>query len=43
MAKDKIRPITACSFNCRNSAGFSASAFNKLMCNVTGNCYEICD
>jgi hypothetical protein len=33
--------ITACSFNCRDSAGFSVSAFNKLMCNLTGKCLEI--
>ena len=33
--------ITACSFNCRDSASFNISAFNKFMCNLTGKCLEI--
>jgi hypothetical protein len=33
--------ITACSFNCRVIAGISVSAFNKLLCNLTGKCLEI--
>lgn len=27
--------------NCRDSASFSVSAFNKLLCNMTEKCYEI--
>jgi len=32
--KEKLPPI-ACSFNCRDNAGFSVSASNKLLCNLT--------
>ena len=33
--------ITVGIFYCRDSAGFSVTAFNKLMCNLTGKCLEI--
>lgn len=39
--KRKHETLTACSFNCRDSADFSVLAFNKLMCNLTGKCLEI--
>ena len=35
--KRKHETLTACSFNCRYSARFNVSAFNKLMCNLIGN------
>jgi len=35
------RAHTACSFNCRDSAGFNVSAFNNLRCNLTGKYFEI--
>jgi len=35
------RHITACSFNCRDSADFGVSTFNKPMCNLTDLCFEI--
>lgn len=42
---DKVRqeeqPITGGIFYCRYSAGFIASAFNKLSCNLTGQYSEI--
>jgi len=38
---DKNRQhLTACSFNCRDSKSFSVSAFNKLLCNLTGKCLK---
>ena len=33
--------LTGGIFYCRDSAGFSVSAFNKLSCNLTGQCFEI--
>jgi hypothetical protein len=33
--------VTGGIFYCRDSAGFSVSAFNKLSCNLTGKCFEI--
>ena len=39
---DKNRQcITGGIFYCRDSAGFSVSASNKLSCNLTGQCSEI--
>jgi hypothetical protein len=39
---DKNRQcITGGIFYCRDSAGFSVSASNKLLCNLTGQCFEI--
>ncbi len=39
---DKNRQcITDGIFYCRDSAGFSVSASNKLSCNMTGKCFEI--
>lgn len=35
------QPITGDIFYCRDSAGFSVSASNKLSCNLTGQCFEI--
>jgi len=40
--KDKNRQcITSGIFYCRDSAGFSVLASNKLSCNLTGQCFEI--
>jgi len=36
-----LQPITGGIFYCRDSAGFSGSAFNKLSSNMTGQCFEI--
>ena len=33
--------LTGGIFYCRDSAGFSVSASNKLLCNLTGQCSEI--
>ena len=33
--------LTSGIFYCRDSAGFSVSASNKLLCNLTGQCFEI--
>ncbi len=39
---DKNRQcITGGIFYCRDSASFSVSASNKLLCNLTGQCFEI--
>jgi len=39
---DKNRQcITGGIFYCRDSAGFSVSASNKLSCSLTGQCFEI--
>ena len=39
---DKNRQcITGGIFYCRDSAGFSVSASNILLCNLTGQCFEI--
>lgn len=39
---DKNRQcITGGIFYCRDSAGFSVSASNKLTCNLTVKCFEI--
>jgi phosphatidylserine/phosphatidylglycerophosphate/cardiolipin synthase-like enzyme len=35
------QPITGGIFYCRVSANFSVSASNKLLCNLTGQCFEI--
>lgn len=35
------RHITSGMFYCRDSAGFSVSASNKLSCNLTGQCFEV--
>ena len=37
----EIRHIICGIFYCRDSAGFSVSASNKLSCNLTGRCFEI--
>ncbi len=37
----EAQPITGGIFYCRDSAGFSVSASNKLSCNMTGQCFEI--
>jgi len=33
--------VTGGIFYCRDSVGFSVSASNKLLCNLTGQCFEI--
>jgi len=33
--------VTGGIFYCRDSASFSVSASNKLLCNLTGQCFEI--
>jgi hypothetical protein len=33
--------VTGGIFYCRDSAGFSVSASNKLSCNLTDKCFEI--
>ncbi len=33
--------LTGGIFYCRDSAGFSVCASNKLSCNLTGQCFEI--
>jgi hypothetical protein len=33
--------VTGGIFYCRDSAGFSVSASNKISCNLTGKCFEI--
>jgi len=33
--------VTGGIFYCRDNAGFSVSASNKLSCNLTGQCFEI--
>jgi len=33
--------VTGGIFYCRDSAGFSVSASNKLLCILTGQCFEI--
>jgi len=39
--KTEHQAVTGGIFYCRDSAGFSVSAFNKLWCNLTGQCFEI--
>jgi len=40
--KDKEAQQPTCGiFYCRDCAGFSVSASNKLLCNLTGQCFEI--
>ncbi len=39
--KTEHQAVTGGIFYCRDSAGFSVSAFNKLSCNLTGQCFEI--
>ena len=39
--EENNQPITGGIFYCRDSAGFSVSASNKLSCNLTGQCFEI--
>jgi len=42
MTEDKNgQLVTGGIFYCRDSAGFSVSASNKLSCNLTGQCFEI--
>ena len=42
ITKDKNgQLVTGGIFYCRDSAGFSVSASNKLLCNLTGQCFEI--
>ncbi|MFA7360443.1 MAG: hypothetical protein WC139_05340 [Candidatus Kapaibacterium sp.] len=42
--KDKnAQLVTGGIFYCRDSAGFSVSASNKLSCNMTGQRFEICN
>jgi len=38
---NKRQQLTGGIFYCRDSAGFSVSASNKLSCNLTGQCFEI--
>jgi hypothetical protein len=33
--------VTGCIFYGRDCAGFSVSAYNKLSCNLKGQCFEI--
>lgn len=33
--------LTRSIFYCRGGAGFSVSTSNKLLCNLTGQCFEI--
>jgi len=37
----EFQVLTGGIFYCRDSAGFSVSAFNKLSWNLTGQCFEI--
>ena len=39
--KTERQLVTGGIFYCRDSAGFSVSASNKLSCNLTGQCFEI--
>jgi len=39
--KTEHQAVTGGIFYCRDSAGFSVSSFNKLSCNLTGQCSEI--
>ena len=39
--KTEHQAVTGGIFYCRDSAGFSVSSFNKLSCNLTGQCPEI--
>ena len=39
--KTEHQAVTGGIFYCRDSAGFSVSASNKLSCNLTGQCFEI--
>jgi len=39
--KRKHETLTGGIFYCRDSAGFSVSTSNKLLCNLTGQCFEI--
>ena len=42
ISKDKNgQLVTGGIFYCRDSAGFSVLASNKLSCNLTGQCFEI--
>ncbi|NLE06246.1 MAG: hypothetical protein GX638_15780 [Crenarchaeota archaeon] len=38
---NELQPITGGIFYCRDSAGFSVSASNKLSCNLRGQYFEI--
>ena len=40
-AKYNAQLVTGGIFYCRDSAGFSVSATNKLSCILTGQCFEI--
>ncbi len=39
--KTEHQAVTCGIFYCRDIASFSVSAFNKLSCNLTGQCFEI--
>jgi hypothetical protein len=39
--KKNTQLVTRGIFYCRDSAGFSVSASNKISCNLTGQCFEI--
>jgi len=39
--KTEHQAVTGGIFYCRDSAGFSVSASNKLSCNLTGLCFKI--
>jgi hypothetical protein len=39
--KTEHQAVTGGIFYCRDSAGFSVSASNKLSCILTGQCFEI--
>ena len=39
--KTEHQAVTGGIFYCRDSAGFSVSASNKLSCKLTGQCFEI--
>ena len=42
LRNDKNGQLVTCGiFYCRDSAGFSVSASNKLLCNLTVKCFEI--
>jgi hypothetical protein len=39
--KTEHQAVTGGIFYCRDSANFSVSTSNKLLCNLTGKCFEI--
>ncbi len=36
----EAQAVTGGIFYCRDSAGFNVSESNKLLCNLTGQCFE---